>query len=35
MFFKEQLRTLVEDGDYDRDDPLHRCVHVVRDARIM
>ena len=26
MFFKEQLNTLVEDGDYDREDPLHRCI---------
>lgn len=26
MFFKQQLNTLVEDGDYDREDPLHRCI---------
>lgn len=26
MFFKEQLRTLLEDGDYDREDPVHRYL---------
>ncbi len=26
LFFKEQLRTLVKDGDYDREDPLHRLM---------
>ena len=26
IFFKEQFNTLVEDGDYDREDPLHRCI---------
>ena len=26
MYFKEQLNKLVEDSDYDWEDPLHRCI---------